>query len=291
MAWKGRVTLPSSSTSAPSKLPQVNFLIEPIDETRNFSNASRTKPVHYEQLNVDSLGQPRRLRAKPVIAANQGERKTESARVANSIPPHPMPDKTPASMAAPPPPTAEEWKMASTYTLKNSKRYRYNWGQQVRSMMGTVVEGPQQGLVRFRIEIAPDGKIAKVETLWSTSEVAEKLAQQAIKSLPKLPPTPTGRPLVFEQTISYEPFETGWPPIYKYDCLPDPPKFHNPFAWDGTSPPVDLRVAPTNVSPSGKPSTDVDCPNDAQPDSIEAEAADIKRQFDQWSVRPLNGVN
>lgn len=31
---------------------------------------------------------------------------------------------------------------------------------------------PDQGLVRFRIEVAPDGKIAKVEELRSTSEVA-----------------------------------------------------------------------------------------------------------------------
>jgi hypothetical protein len=291
VAWKGRVLLPSPGTSASSKPLPISFLIEPIEETRNLPNASRTKPVHHEQMNVDAVDQLGRSRAKPVIAANQGGEKTESARVAHSIPPHPMPEKTLASMAAPPPPTAEEWEMASTYTLKNSKRYRYNWGQQVRSMMGTVVEGPQQGLVRFRIEIAPDGKIAKVETLWSTSEVAEKLARQAIGSLPMLPPTPTGRPLVFEQTIAYEPFETGWPPIYKYDCLPDPPKFHNPFVWDGSSPQIDSRVAPINVSPSSKPSIDGGCPNDAQPDSIEAEAADIKRQFDQWSVRPLNGVD
>ena len=45
--------------------------------------------------------------------------------------------------------------MASTYTLKNSKRYRNAWAQQVRSMMGTAVEGPDQGVVRFAIEIAP----------------------------------------------------------------------------------------------------------------------------------------
>lgn len=118
----------------------------------------------------------------------------------------PPPAKEPARMAAPPAPTAEEWAFAAKYTNKNSKGYRYSWGQQVRSMMGTAVEGPDQGFVRFRIEIAPDGTLAKLETLWTTSEVAERLAQQAIESMPALPPTPTGKPLIFEKTISFTPF-------------------------------------------------------------------------------------
>ena len=58
-------------------------------------------------------------------------------------------DKQPASMEAPSAPTAEEWSFASKYTLKNSKGYRHSFGQQVRSMMGTAVEGPDQGQVRF----------------------------------------------------------------------------------------------------------------------------------------------
>ena len=65
-------------------------------------------------------------------------------------------------------------------------------------MMGTALEGPDQGFVRFRIEIAPDGTLAKLETLWTTSEVAERLARQAVESMPALPPTPTGKPLIFE---------------------------------------------------------------------------------------------
>ncbi len=87
-------------------------------------------------------------------------------------------------MPAPPAPTAEEWQLASSYTLRNSKRYRYAWGQQVRSMMGTAVEGPGQGQVRFRIEIAPDGTIASVKELWSTSDAASKLAWEVIQKLP-----------------------------------------------------------------------------------------------------------
>ena len=110
-----------------------------------------------------------------------------------------------ASQEAPPAPTAEEWAFASQYTLKNSKGYRHAWGKQVRSMMGTAVEGPDQGQVRFRIEIAPNGNITSVETLWKTSDKAETLARKAIYSMPPPPPTPTGKPLVFEKTISFTP--------------------------------------------------------------------------------------
>ena len=45
-------------------------------------------------------------------------------------------ERTPAFREAPPAPTSEEWALAATYSLKNSKRYRHTWGQQVRSMMG-----------------------------------------------------------------------------------------------------------------------------------------------------------
>jgi TonB family protein len=192
-----------------------------------------------------------------------------------------MPEKTLATMAAPPAPTAEEWQLASTYTLKNSKRYRYNWGQQVRSMMGTAVEGERQGLVRFRIEIAPDGTLAKADVLWSTSKIAEKLALQAIRAMPPLPPTPTGKPLVFEKTIAFLPFETGWPPIYKNDCLPDPPSFSNRFAWNGASPQPTSQAHPENISPSESATRETECP-DTGPDSIEAEEKDMERQFKEW---------
>ena len=192
-----------------------------------------------------------------------------------------VPDKTPATMAAPPAPTAEEWQLASTYTLKNSKRYRHAWGQQVRSMMGTAVEGERQGLVRFRIEIAPDGTLARADVLWSTSDIVETLALQAIRALPPLPPTPTGKPLVFEKTIAFVPFETGWPPIYKYDCLPDPPSFRNRFAWDGSSPRDTTRADPADASPPDGAAQETECP-DTGPDSIEAEEKDMERQFKEW---------
>lgn len=143
-------------------------------------------------------------------------------------------------------------------------------------MMGTAVEGPDQGVVRFRIEIAPDGKIVKVEELWSTSETASKLAWKAIQNLPPLPPTPTGKPLIFEQTISFLPYETGWPPSYKLDCLPEPLPFDNPFAWDGSSPAnVEKRREHRPPPPDG-------CPPDSTEETIEEEENSFKRQMDQW---------
>lgn len=202
--------------------------------------------------------------------------------------PVPAKQSPPASMDAPPPPSAEEWKLASTYTLKNSKRYRNAWGQQVRSMMGTAVEGPDQGVVRFEIEIAPSGKVVRVDTLWTTSKKAETLARAAIAKLPPLPPTPTGKPLIFEKTISFQPFESGWPPIYKFDCLPDPPKPPYPWAWDGVSPPNPPgydAVKRMKVEPAAPPPTE--CP-DAPEDSVEAEAADMQRQFDMWESSRLD---
>ncbi len=195
--------------------------------------------------------------------------------------PPPTVANTPASLDAPPAPSAEEWGLASTYTLKNSKRYRNNWGQLVRSMMGTAVEGPEQGMVRFRIEIAPDGTIAKVEELWSTSEKASQLAWQAIRNLPPTPPTPTGKPLIFEKTISFLPYETGWPPSYKNDCLPDPPKFNNPFAWDGTSPrPVIGAQAASDVA-SDHERASSECDPTSTVDSIEEEEGELKRQMER----------
>jgi hypothetical protein len=196
-------------------------------------------------------------------------------------------EEAPKSLDAPPAPTSEEWALASTYTLKNSKRYRYAWGQQVRSMMGTAVEGPDQGMVRFSVEIAPDGKVTRVDTVWSTSEKAEKLARAAISSLPPLPPTPTGKSLIFEKTISFQPFEMGWPPIYKYDCIPDPPKRPYPWAWDGVStpdPPGYEAVKKAQIQ-APKPAP-TECP-DAPEDSLEAESASMQRQFDLWESSRL----
>jgi hypothetical protein len=198
--------------------------------------------------------------------------------LATTAPP-PSPDRPRASMTAPPPPTAEEWAFAANYTNKNSKGYRYSWGQQVRSMMGTAVEGPDQGLVRFRIEIAPDGRLTQLHTLWTTSAKAEQLARQAIQNMPPLPPTPTGKPLIFDKTISFSPFAKDGPPLYRDDCKPEPPVFRNPFAWDGTSPQV--VAAPTPTAPLD-PQALADCLRQLPKDSVEAESARDQRLMDQW---------
>mgnify|MGYP000985080192 CR=1 FL=1 len=194
-------------------------------------------------------------------------------------------DKQLASMEAPSAPTAEEWSFASKYTLKNSKGYRHSFGQQVRSMMGTAIEGPDQGQVRFRIEIAPNGSVTKVEMLWSTSNKAEQLARKAITSMPPLPPTPTGKPLIFERTISFTPYATNDVPIYRDDCQPDAPAFNNPFAWDGKSP-QEIK----QNKPSEKLSAEAlaECLKQLPQDSVEGVAAHNQRQFEQWRSGKLN---
>ncbi|WP_026177356.1 energy transducer TonB family protein [Thiobacillus denitrificans] len=232
-------------------------------------------PAVEEPLRVELTLAPVRP-VNPVHPAPTPQRVEQKRVRVPDAPVPPVAEKTPATMAAPLAPTAEEWQLASTYTLKNSKRYRYNWGQQVRSMMGTAIEGERQGLVRFRIEIAPDGRLMKADVLWSTSDVVEKLALQAIRAMPPLPPTPTGKPLVFEKTIAFLPFETGWPPIYKYDCLPDPPSFRNPFARNGAAPAHSERTSPPDSATS-----ETECP-DTGLDSIEAEEKDMERQFKEW---------
>ena len=146
-------------------------------------------------------------------------------------------------------------------------------------MMGTAVEGPHQGVVRFRIEIAPDGRLTQLQTLWTTSAKAEQLARQAIENMPPLPPTPTGKPLIFDKTISFSPFANDGPPIYRDDCLPDPPVFRNPFAWDGISPQV--VASPTPTAPMD-PQALADCLRQLPQDSVEAETARDQRLMDQW---------
>lgn len=194
-------------------------------------------------------------------------------------------DKQPASLAAPSAPTAEEWAFATKYTLKNSKGYRHSFGQQVRSMMGTAVEGPDQGQVRFRFEIAPSGSVTKVETLWKTSDKAEQLARKAISSMPPLPPTPTGKPLIFERTISFTPFATNDAPVYRDDCLPDTTAFGNPFAWDGKSP---QEIKKSKPAEKLSPEALAECLKQLPQDSIDGITAEAQRQLDIWSSGKLN---
>lgn len=217
----------------------------------------------------------------PTLAPVRPSDMPDVAQPAPVAAPLPEPDRPRASTDAPPAPTAVEWAAAATYTLKNSKRYRHTWGQQVRSMMGTAVEGPDQGVVRFRIEIAPNGRLVRLDTMWSTSAKAEQLARLAMQNMPPLPPTPTGEPLVFEKTISFQPFDADVPPIYKDDCIPDPPVYRNPFAWDGKSPQV--RAAPVAASAKAlDPQALAECLKQLPQDSIEAEAAHNQRQLEQW---------
>lgn len=198
------------------------------------------------------------------------------------VPTAPQPGK--AYMDAPPAPSAEEWAQAATYTLKNSKRYRHTWGQQLRSLMGTAHEGPEQGAVRFRIEIAPSGALVRLDTLWSTSPSVEARVRAAVRQMPPLPPTPTGQPLVFEKTIVFDAWTAEAPPLYKNDCEPDPPQHGNRFVWDGRSPQV---VAEQAVAPKLDPVAYAECLKLLPQDSIEAEAASDERQQKQWASPTL----
>jgi len=194
--------------------------------------------------------------------------------------PDTSPVKPRASRDAPAPPSAEDWAMASTYTLKNGKRYRYNWGLQLRSLMGTAVEGENNGVVRFRVTIAPDGTLALLETLWATSAATERLARQAMERMPPLPPTPGGAPLVFERTIAFDPWSDEMPPIYKDDCLPDPPQLRNPYVWDGQSP---QGPAVQPVADKLDPEAYAECLKQLPQDTVEAEAAHNERQIKRWA--------
>jgi len=221
---------------------------------------------------------PAAPQALPAPAPAVAEPEPKPEPLALPLEPPPVRDRPPATQAAPPAPTAAEWAFAAGYALKNSKGYRHSWGRQVRSMMGTAVEGPDQGLVRFRVEIAPDGRLTQLETLWSTSAVAERLARQVIAAMPPLPPTPTGQPLIFERTISFSPFATDDAPVYRNDCRPDPPVFRNPFAWDGRAP---LVRAEQLVAAPLDPQALAECLRQLPTDSLEAESANDQRHIER----------
>jgi hypothetical protein len=230
----------------------------------------------------ESLSKPARRTHAPALASDSVS--ASQARQTNTAT-LPVAQHEPATQPAPPAPTAEEWAFAGKYALKNSKGYRYMWGRQIRSMMGTAVEGQDAGEVRFRLEIAPDGTLTGLETLWTTSKVAEQLARKAIESMPPLLPTPTGKPLVFERTISFTPFASDWPPTYDDDCLPDPPAFVNTFAWDGKSPQV-VRI---EAKPVEKPDQQAleECRKQLPQNSIEAEVARDQRLQNLWGSSQL----
>lgn len=222
----------------------------------------------------------------PLAPPPAADTSTADAPAVAADPPAPPASAPPARREAPPPPSAEDWALAARYTLKNSKAYRHSWGQLLRSRMGPAVEGPDQGMVRFRVEIAPDGRLVRLDTLWSTSAVAERLAREALIGLPPGPPTPTGQALVFERTIHFSPFAHDDPPLYRDDCLPDPPAFRNPYAWDGRGAPP--APAPAAAGPGPRPDPQrqaqalADCLRQLPKDSAEAELAHDRRLLEQW---------
>ena len=63
---------------------------------------------------------------------------------------------------------------------------------------------------------------------------------------------PTGRPLVFERTISFTPFAADGSTRYRDTCMPDPPAFGNPFAQDGKSPQLQAEPKPAETAEPGR---------------------------------------
>jgi hypothetical protein len=217
---------------------------------------------------------------------------TRSAPPPPTVPAVPVPDISTAPpellnrpyREAPPAPSEQEWAAAASYTLKNSKRYRYTWGQQVRSLMGTAFDGPDQGVVRFRVVIAPNGRLSQLETLWTTSPMAERLARQAIERMPPLPPTPNGQPLIFEKIINFDARTPDIPPVYKDDCLPDPPQLRNPYVWDGKSA---QGPATQPIADKLDPEAYAECLKQLPQDSMDAEIMHDQRQLERWGSHKL----
>ena len=106
-----------------------------------------------------------------------------------------------------------------------------------------------------------------------------------MKSMPALPPTPTGKSLIFERTISFTPFATNDAPIYRDDCLPDTPAFGNPFAWDGKSP---QEIKKSKSAEKLSPEALAECLKQLPQDSIDGITAEAQRQLDIWSSGKLN---
>jgi hypothetical protein len=71
------------------------------------------------------------------------------------------------------------------------------------------------------------------------------------------------------------PYETGWPPSYKYDCLPDPPQFKNPYALNGTSGQQPYSPPPTREE------RDPDCHPSDVTSTFEEEETELKRQMER----------
>ena len=264
-----------------------------LDRSQPNASQSAEQVIRLEMVPIPlprppALAPPERSDPTPVRASVPKPPPARAAATAQVPPPAVAPasaaDRAQATMDAPPAPSAQEWALAATYTLKNSKRYRHNWGQQVRSLMGTAHEGPEQGAVRFRIQIAPNGNLVRLDTLWATSDAVEQRARKAVEQMPPLPPTPNGKPLIFEKTIVFDAFTADAPPLYKNDCEPDPVQHGNRFVWDGRSPQV---VAEQAVTQQLDPAAYAECLKQLPQDSIEAEAASDERQQKQWASPTL----
>ena len=114
--------------------------------------------------------------------------------------------------------------------------------------------------------------------------MAERLARQAIERMPPLPHTPNGQPLIFEKTINFDARTPDIPPVYKDDCLPDPPQLRNPYVWDGKS-----AQGPATQPIANKldPVAYAECLKQLPQDSMDAEIMHDQRQLERWGSHKL----
>ncbi|MCB1998032.1 MAG: energy transducer TonB, partial [Rhodoferax sp.] len=80
------------------------------------------------------------------------------------------------------------------------------------------------------------------------------------------------------------------PPIYRDDCLPDPPAFRNPFVWNGQGEPPRVTRVPTASTDADQAAAGLsmeECLKLLPQDSVEAEAAHDRRLRDQWDSSAL----
>ena len=95
--------------------------------------------------------------------------------------------------------------------------------------------------------------------------------------------TGTSRAIAHDPEVELA-FTADAPPLYKYDCEPDPVQHGNRFVWDGRSP---QAVAEQAVAQKLDPVAYAECLKQLPQDSIEAEAASDERQQKQWASPTL----
>ena len=87
-----------------------------------------------------------------------------------------------------------------------------------------------------------------------------------------------------KKTINFDARTPDIPPVYKNDCLPDPPQLRNPYVWDGQSP---QGPATQPIADKLDPEAYAECLKQLSPDSMDAEIMHDQLQLDRWASEKL----